>query len=95
MEIHIREKCADCGGYGRIGHPRWILFFQEHPELSPDTYTGRQATPEEIRAWFEEHGYRYLQFPPREIPCSSCGGSRQIEEWVSVKQLLELLAAQK
>jgi DnaJ-class molecular chaperone len=56
MEIHIREKCADCKGRGYL--------------------------------------LRSLH-PPEEIPCPSCEGKGVIEEWVSVRQLLEMLVAQK
>ena len=85
MEIYIRQKCADCHGVGQIRHPLWRKFYEQHPD---------PVTNEDVRQWFEGHPH---PLPDEQIPCSSCnpkGAMRQpgyIEEWVSVKELLELL----
>jgi len=86
MEIRIREKCADCLGKGTVPHPIWNLFYREHPG---------QVTTEDVFCWFKAHGYRYLPWPSEKMRCQSCGGAGVIEEWVSVKELLEMVAAQQ
>ena len=54
MEIHIREKCADCRGTGQ-----------------------------ELDSWNLILG-----------TCKSCQGKGVIEQWVSLKELLDLLAGE-